>query len=109
MCISRHVGLASHCKRQPGSRTRCFQPDCCVRIVGGENGHTLQIQSFNHRTIFMGHGLNCTHELKVFTLGIVDQGYRRPGDVGKIGNLTRMVHAQLNDTNGVVGSQTQKR
>jgi hypothetical protein len=41
------------------------------------------------------HGLDADHEFLVLALGVVDQGHGRLGDGGQVGDLARVVHAQL--------------
>ena len=56
----------------------------------------------------MRHGLYGAHELLVLTLGVVDQCHGGLGQLGQVGDLTRVVHAQLDHGHAVVGAQIEQ-
>ena len=56
----------------------------------------------------MRHGLDGAHELLVLTLRVVDQSHGGLGQLGQVGDLTGVVHAQLDHGHAVVGAQIEQ-
>ena len=78
-------------------------------IIGVDHGDAARREVTEHRAVFRRHISDRFHELLMLALRVVDQRHCRLGDVSKIVDLARMIHAELDHADNVVRAQAQQR
>src|SRR5712691_10357487 len=78
-------------------------------VVRIDHARALRPHRCEHRAVLTRDLRDALHELLVFTLGVVDERYRRRGDGGEGGSFPRVIDPQLDYRCTMVQTQFEQR